>query len=108
MKEVVCTVLVAAYNAERYIGECLDSLVAQTQPGMEMIVIDDASEDGTADIVRSYVVRHSNISLITLSANDSLPYHPCAQKYTLALGRKIFKRIQIAQSETHIGVPTIR
>ena len=70
MKEVVCTVLVAAYNAERYIGECLDSLVAQTQPGMEMIVIDDASEDGTADIVRSYVVRHSNISLITLSANS--------------------------------------
>lgn len=69
MKEVVCTILVAAYNAERYIGECLDSLVAQTQPGVEVIVIDDASEDGTADIVRGYVAGDGNISLITLPVN---------------------------------------
>ncbi|MBA3997514.1 MAG: hypothetical protein C0466_10135 [Candidatus Accumulibacter sp.] len=48
------SILVPTYNRANYIGECLDSLLAQTEPALEIIVIDDGSEDGTADLLRAY------------------------------------------------------
>ena len=41
------TILVAAYNAERTLGETLDSLLAQTLPEWQAVVVDDGSTDGT-------------------------------------------------------------
>ena len=46
--------VIPAYNAEKYIARCLDSVLAQTCPVDEIIVVDDGSKDKTADIVRSY------------------------------------------------------
>jgi glycosyltransferase involved in cell wall biosynthesis len=48
------TVVIPAYNAERYLGETLASLFAQTVQPHEIIVVDDGSEDGTEAIVRSF------------------------------------------------------
>lgn len=48
------TVIVPAYNAGSYIGKCLNSLLSQTYKELEIIVINDGSEDNTADIVLSY------------------------------------------------------
>lgn len=42
------------YNRAHYIEECLDSLLNQTYPAVEIIVIDDGSEDDTAGILRQY------------------------------------------------------
>ncbi|MEE1317136.1 MAG: glycosyltransferase, partial [Prevotella sp.] len=39
------TILTPAYNAERFICRCLDSLTAQTYPHIEIIVVDDCSTD---------------------------------------------------------------
>jgi glycosyltransferase involved in cell wall biosynthesis len=46
--------VVPCYNAERYIGEALDSILAQTAPVAEIIVLDDGSTDGGADVVRGF------------------------------------------------------
>ncbi len=40
------TVLIPARNAQATIGETLESLVAQTHPGFDVLVVDDASTDG--------------------------------------------------------------
>ena len=48
------SVVVPAYNEERYIAEALDAVLAQTDPPLELIVVDDGSTDGTAEIVRTY------------------------------------------------------
>lgn len=48
------SVLVPTFNRANYIAECLDSLLAQTMPALEIIVIDDGSEDGTAKLLQSY------------------------------------------------------
>ena len=48
------TVLIPARNAQATIGETLESLVAQTHPGFDVLVVDDASTDGTVDVVRSF------------------------------------------------------
>ena len=49
----VC-VVIAAYNSEAFIAEALDSVFAQVSVDDEVIVVDDGSTDGTADVVRRY------------------------------------------------------
>lgn len=47
------TVIIPTYNRRRWIGECLDSIKAQTYQQIETLVIDDCSSDGTAEWLRS-------------------------------------------------------
>jgi len=48
------SVVVPAYNAEKYIAKCMASLVGQTLECIEIIVIDDGSTDSTLDIIKEY------------------------------------------------------
>lgn len=48
------SVAMATYNGEKYVGEQLQSICNQTQKVDEIVIIDDCSEDGTADIIRRY------------------------------------------------------
>jgi len=48
------SVVIPAYNAERFIAETLDSVVNQTWPMVEAFVIDDGSKDKTVEIARTY------------------------------------------------------
>ena len=58
------SILVAAYNAEKYIGKCLDSLINQTLREIQIICIDDASTDGTLSILRQYKEMDSRIYIL--------------------------------------------
>ena len=48
------SVLMPAYNAEKYIKEAIDSILNQTFTDFEFIIIDDCSTDSTAEIIKSY------------------------------------------------------
>lgn len=48
------SIITPAYNAERFIGETIDSALAQTYSNWELIVVDDGSTDGTVALVESY------------------------------------------------------
>ncbi len=56
MKPLV-SILIPAYNAEATIGETLQSAVGQSWPRKEIIVVNDGSTDGTAEIARSFASR---------------------------------------------------
>ena len=58
------TVIVAAYNAASSIKRALDSALGQTVPDLELIVVDDASTDKTADIVAACMARDPRVRLI--------------------------------------------
>jgi glycosyltransferase involved in cell wall biosynthesis len=65
------SVCISAYNHERYVGEAIDSILAQDYPNLEIIVVDDASTDGSAAVIEAYARRHPElIKAILLEANE--------------------------------------
>ena len=54
MKTPLISCIVPVFNGERYLGETLDSILEQTYRTTEIIVADDGSTDGTAQVVASY------------------------------------------------------
>ncbi|MDH3281535.1 MAG: glycosyltransferase, partial [Gammaproteobacteria bacterium] len=66
------SVIVAAYNVEKYLSQCLDSLVNQTLENSEIIVVNDASTDKSAGIINDYSARYPNICVIHCERNRGL------------------------------------
>ena len=66
----------AVYNGETYLAESLDALLGQSYEDFELIVSDNASTDGTADICRRYAKQDSRIRYIRQPRNIGLaPNH---------------------------------
>ena len=63
------TVLMAVYNAERWLERSIRSLLTQTMTDWQLICIDDASTDGSLDILRRFQQEDQRIELISLSEN---------------------------------------
>lgn len=61
------SIIIPAYNVEKYIRECLDSVVGQDYSDLEIIIVDDGSTDSTAEIASEYAGRDSRITLIRQS-----------------------------------------
>lgn len=58
------TVVVPLYNVEEYLGECLDSLAGQTMADLEVVMVDDGSTDGSADVALEFARRDPRFRLI--------------------------------------------
>jgi glycosyltransferase involved in cell wall biosynthesis len=74
MPPPLVSVVVAAYNAERWIGAALDSVLGQTEPRFELIVCDDGSTDRTAAIAAAYADRDKRILLLRNAENRGAGY----------------------------------
>lgn len=58
------SVIVPVFNRELTIARCLQSIINQIVAVDEVIVVDDGSVDGTAEIIKSYQLDHPNIKLV--------------------------------------------
>ena len=65
------SVVIPAYNAEQWMVQCLDSILKQTHPPLEVIVVDDDSSDDTINIVQAWMKEHTCIRLIQLPAKPA-------------------------------------
>lgn len=63
------SVLMPAYNAEKYIAEAIDSILNQTFKDFEFIIIDDCSTDGTWRIIQEYAKRDNRIVVFKNNQN---------------------------------------
>ena len=70
MQEVKVSVLIAIYNAGKYLEECLSSLARQSLKECQFICIDDCSTDSSADIVKRYVAADERFVLLTTPVNS--------------------------------------
>lgn len=64
------SVLVAVYNGEAYLRDCLDSLLGQTVREIQVICIDDCSTDGSLALLRNYATKDSRIEVLSLTENQ--------------------------------------
>ncbi|MFQ5591065.1 MAG: glycosyltransferase family 2 protein [Phycisphaerae bacterium] len=67
MHTPVISVHMPVYNAERYLAEAVESILAQTFPDFEFIIIDDGSTDGSPEILRRYADEDQRIRLVSRS-----------------------------------------
>lgn len=58
------SVIVPVYNVEKYLSECIDSILAQTFRNFELILIDDGSKDKSGEICDGYALKESRIKVI--------------------------------------------
>lgn len=68
------TVLVAVYNAEAWLARSLDSLLSQTLRDLQIVCIDDASTDGSLQLLQQYAARDERIEVMALSENHGQAY----------------------------------
>ncbi|MBQ8451372.1 MAG: glycosyltransferase family 2 protein [Clostridia bacterium] len=62
-KNETIDILIPAFNVEKYIGECLDSLLKQTYKDFRIVVVDDGSKDKTFEILTEYAKAHDSIKV---------------------------------------------
>ncbi len=79
MNQPLVTVLLTAYNAEAFLAEALESIIQQTYPNMEILLVDDGSTDSSLAIMQEFQARDSRIRIdqhenmgITKSSNRAL------------------------------------
>lgn len=68
------SILIPAYNAAAYIGQCLDSILAQTVNDYEVVILNDGSKDETDSTCREYVRRDNRIRYTWQDRNKGVAY----------------------------------
>lgn len=86
---MLVSVIASVYNCECYIKEMIDSVINQTMQEWEMILVDDASTDGTWNIISSYddariIIRRNNINK-GLTYNLNVALSMCKGKYVIRI-----------------------
>lgn len=63
------SVVMATHNRAGLVGDAIESILAQTYPNLEMIVVDDSSEDETPEILKRLAVKDSRMTFVRLATN---------------------------------------
>ena len=85
------SVIIPMYNVEKYVGECLDSLLCQTFQDFEVIIVDDCSTDGSREVVKNYIPKfNGKLQLIESEKNSGCCSIPRRIGMKYALGKYVF------------------
>lgn len=107
------SVVMPVYNAEAYVGEAIESILAQTYINLEFVIINDGSSDNTATIVKKYIDKRikyyendTNMGIVyTLNRGFSLArgeYIARMDADDISLPNRLMK--QVAYMQTHMNV----
>lgn len=88
------SIITPTYNHRQYISDCIESVLRQTYDDYEMIVVDDGSDDGTADVVREF-----SDDRITLLPQENRGIWKLAETYNRALKESEGKYVAILEGD---------
>ncbi|EST25942.1 bifunctional glycosyltransferase/CDP-glycerol:glycerophosphate glycerophosphotransferase [Streptomyces roseochromogenus] len=66
------SVIVPAYKVQAYLSACLDSVLGQSYPDLELIAVDDCSPDACGEIIDEYAARDARVRAVHLATNQGL------------------------------------
>jgi alpha-1,3-rhamnosyltransferase len=72
MTNPLVSVIIPSYNHERYVEECLYSILLQDYSNFEVIIIDDGSKDNTALVIEGIAEKHGNVTFLKNELNLGL------------------------------------
>jgi len=72
LNDSLISIITPAYNSEKYIKDCIESVINQTYTNWEMIIVNDCSNDQTLSIIHDYVKIDSRIKVITNIKNQGV------------------------------------
>lgn len=82
--DCLVSVVLPAYNVEKYLGKCLDSICIQTYSNLEIVIINDGSKDNTLGIIEQYAKQDERIRYISRENRGFIP--TCLQALECAKG----------------------
>jgi len=92
------SIIVPVYNVEPYLEKCLDSLAAQTYQNLEIIIVNDASTDGSGQICEAYARRDTRMHIIHFPVNRGL-----SAARNEGVGRAAGKYITFIDSDDYVN-----
>lgn len=111
------SVVMPAFNAERYIGDAIESILAQTFGDFELIIVNDGSTDGTRATVERYARRDERIYVKSLERNSGGgharnvailhargPLIAVMDADDLSLPERLEKQVRFLQAHPEVGV----
>ena len=63
MNQFKVSVIIAVYNVEKYLRQCMDSVVNQTLHDIEIICVDDGSTDNSLSILKDYQIKDARVKI---------------------------------------------
>jgi len=68
------SIIVPVYNSEMYLEKCLTSMINQTYPNIEILLINDGSKDNSAEICKEYEAKYDCVKFFNLLENRGVSY----------------------------------
>jgi glycosyltransferase involved in cell wall biosynthesis len=112
------SVAIITYNQRDYLKECIDSILNQTYSNIEIVVADDASSDGTKEMLLEYFAKYPNKFILKLSQinqgitkNSNIAHFACNGKYIAWIGgddlmypQKISKQVKYMENNKNCNI----
>ena len=111
----LCSVVMSVYNGEEYLKEAIDSILHQSYANFEFIIIDDASTDGSLEIIQSYndpriIILQNNENLF-LAASLNKGIKSAKGKYLvrmdaddISMPERLWKQVNYMEENPSIGI----
>lgn len=81
MNNIIVSVIVPVYNVEKYLIECLESILHQTYSSWECVLVDDGSTDSSGDICDEYSAKDQRFKVVHKENGGISSARNCAMKY---------------------------
>lgn len=66
---IAVSVVIPVYNSEKYLKKCIDSLLEQTLKNFEIVIVNDGSQDGSQEIIQSYMENYPGMFKVLTTEN---------------------------------------
>ena len=92
------SVITVTYNQSSFIGKCIESVLAQTSPDWEQIILDDGSTDATAETVEQYCLKDARITFVQ---HEHVGIYRMSELYNMGLAASEGKLIAVLEGDDY-------